>query len=67
MLIIHGGGCSNCFFNSPNQWAPLHQAALGDHVDTVRCLVDKGADINLKDIRGVSKCESMVDCISNAG
>ena len=55
--------CLTCFINSPHQWTPLHQAALGDHVDTVRCLVDKGADINLEDRRGVSKCESMVDWI----
>ena len=55
MLVIHSGACSTCFFNSLHQWTPLHQAALGDHVDAVTCLVHKGADINIRDGRGVSE------------
>ena len=30
----------------------LHQAAVDDDVNTVRCLVDKGADLNIKDDNG---------------
>ena len=40
---------------SPHQMSPLHWAADGGHVDTVRCLVEKGAKINSKDEKGVSK------------
>ena len=36
-------------FNFPNQQSPLHLAALGGYVDTVRCLADRGADTNIKD------------------
>ena len=46
-LAVQGGPCSICFFNSPHQRTPLHRAAEGGHVDIVRCLVDKGADINI--------------------
>ena len=42
-------------FNSPHQHTPLFAAALNNHVDTVRCLVDKGADINVKDENEVSE------------
>ena len=34
---------------------PLHLAARGGYVDTVRYLVDKGADTNIADRWGVSK------------
>ena len=37
-----------------NQMTALHQAAHKGHVDIVECLVDKGADINIKDKNGVS-------------
>ena len=37
------------FIYSPHQFTPLHIAAKAGHVDTVRCLVDKGANINIKD------------------
>ena len=41
---------------SPNQWTPLHQAALSGHNDTVRYLTEKGAGINIKDnCEGVSE------------
>ena len=42
------------FFNSPHQYTPLCVAALHNHVDIVRCLVDKGADINVKSEKGVN-------------
>ena len=41
--------------NSPHQETPLHWAAYGGHVETVRCLVDKGADTNIKNIFEVSE------------
>ena len=35
---------------------PLHVAAEeGDHLEIVKYLLDKGADINVKDYSGVSK------------
>ena len=37
-----------------HQITPLHLAAGKGHVDTVRCLVDKGADTQLKDGNDVS-------------
>ena len=57
-LVIHGGPCStkSCFFYSPHQNIPLHCAVWRGHVVVVRCLVEKGADINIKDDKlGVSK------------
>ena len=51
---IHGGPCSTFFIYSPHQKTPLHWAAEEGHVDIVRYLVDKGADFNIKDQRGVS-------------
>ena len=32
-----------------HQYTPLHLAADGGQVDTVRCLVDKGAYTNVRD------------------
>ena len=40
---------------------PLHFAAGGGHVDTVRYLVDKGADIEHKDGNDVSEWEYTAD------
>ena len=45
---------STSFFILPHQKTPLHIAAGRGHVDNVRCLVDKGADTNIKDKNGVS-------------
>ena len=51
-LVIHGG---LYFFDSPNQDTPLHCTAWRGHVVVVRCLVEKGADVNIKDDKlGVS-------------
>lgn len=44
-----------CFFNSPHQMTPLHKAAVQGHVDTLQYLLDKGADIDIKDCNGVSE------------
>ena len=41
---------------------PLHFAAGGGHVDTVRYLVDKGADIQHIDGGDVSEWEYTADC-----
>ena len=40
---------------SLHQWTPLHVAAYRDTVDAVAFLVDKGADINIKDKCDVSE------------
>ena len=54
-LGFHGGPCSN-LVSSPRQWTPLHWAAAMDGKEvTVQFLVEKGADINVKDNDGV--CE----------
>ena len=47
-LDIHGGPCSN-LVSSPHQWTPLHYAAIQGKEDTVQLLIEKGADINVKD------------------
>ena len=36
------------------QWTPVYMAAEGGNIEIVRCLIDKGADINVKDNNGVS-------------
>ena len=41
------------FLNSFHQYTPLFVAAAKNHVDTVRYLVDKGADMNVKAENGV--------------
>ena len=49
-------GILDTLFVSPHQMTALHRAAFEGQVDTVRCLVDKGADINIKDDKnGVSE------------
>ena len=37
------------------QWTPLHVAVREDHDYTVKCLVKKGADMNIKDTKGVGQ------------
>ena len=44
-----------CSLLSPHQLTPLHLAADNGHTDTVQCLIEKGADVNIKDDDGVSK------------
>jgi len=40
---------------SPYQWTPLYKAAGGGHADTVKYLIEEGADLNIKDNFGVSR------------
>ena len=41
--------------SSPHQWTPLHWAARGGHNDTVKYLIQAGADVNVKENIGVSE------------
>ena len=51
------------FFNNFHQGTPLHLAAEAGHMDIVRHLVEKGADINIKDDTfEVSEREYTGDC-----
>ena len=43
---------------------PLFIAAVKAHMDVVRCLLDKGADINIKTDEGVSECDYTANCES---
>ena len=61
-LIIHGGPCSTIFVHSPHQSTPLHNAACNGHVHIVRCLVEQGADINIKDVVEVSEQQYTAGC-----
>ena len=38
-----------------HQWTPLHAAAVEGNTDVVRFLADRGADVDIKDERGVSE------------
>ena len=49
-------------FYSPHQSTPLHKAANEGHVHIVRYLVEQGADINIKDVNGVSEQQYTADC-----
>ena len=51
---IHGGLCSN-FVASSYQATPLHGAAHNGHLHTVQHLVERGADLNIKTVHGVSE------------
>ena len=43
----------NFLVPSPCQWTPLHYAARKGKEGTVQLLIEKGADINVKDSYGV--------------
>ena len=43
------------FVLSHRQMSPLHWAADGGHVNAVKCLIKKGAEVNSKDDCGVSE------------
>ena len=49
-MVDHG-----IFFVSPLKWSPLHWAAREGHVNTVKCLVENGAEVNSEDHKGASK------------
>ena len=44
-----------CSLLSPHQDTPLHMAARSGDTDTVQCLIEKGAGINIKNYDGVSE------------
>ena len=49
------------WFLSFHQWTPLHEAAKRGNYDVVRCLVEKGADVNIKwEEDGVSEWDCML-------
>ena len=52
-------------FLSPHQRTPLRVAARRGNIDKVRCLVENGADVNIKDEDGVSglDCLCMYRCV----
>ena len=50
---VYVGPISTCFFNFFHQATPLHSAAHEGHVDTVKCLADRGADIDIHTNNGV--------------
>ena len=53
------------FFVFPHyQRTPLHFAARENYERTVECLVDKGADINIRDVAGVSTLVSFLGLYS---
>jgi len=47
--------CKWLKFVSFSQWTPLHAAAWSAKVDAVIYLVEKGANVNVKDNDGVSE------------
>ena len=44
---------SSNLVSSPQQETPLHWAATGGHKDIVKYIIQAGADVNIKDNRGV--------------
>ena len=40
---------------SPHQMSPLHWAAVEGHTNTVKCLVEEGANLNCQDNAAVSE------------
>ena len=53
-LDIHCGPSLN-LVSSPHQATPLHKAAEKGQSDTVKYLIEKGADLTIKDKFGVSE------------
>lgn len=40
--------------NNPGKWSALHYAASAGNTDIIRTLLDKGADVNAKTLRGIT-------------
>ena len=60
VLLEVGNLLSQSLFLSFCQQTPLHIAASKNYERTVECLVDEGADINIKDKDGVSTTHTTV-------
>ena len=50
-------------FFSPRQKTPLHLAVEEGKEGTVQLLIEKGADINIKDNDGVCEWVCITDCV----
>ena len=50
-------------FVSSHQDTPLHWAAIQGKEGTVQLLIEKGADINVKDSKGVRESVCITDCV----
>ena len=50
-LIVYASGLQSLvlYYSSQNQKTALHYASEGGHHDTVRVLLEKGADLNTHD------------------
>ena len=53
-LTVYSWWTSSNLVSSPHQETPLHIAASGGHVCAVEYIIQAGADVNVKDDRGVS-------------
>ena len=50
------------FVVSPHQMSPLHWAIDKGHLNTMKCLLKKGADVNSKNNAWVSEWDSTAVC-----
>ena len=46
---------SSNLVSSPHQVTPVHEAAREGHVRALEYIIEAGADVNIKDDRGVSE------------
>ena len=53
----------NFLVPSPHQYTPLHCAAIEGKEDTVQLLIEKGADMKIKDSDGVREWVGITDCV----
>ena len=53
------------FFMSAHQRTPMHIAAQGGQANTVKLLINKGADIDIKDNTGVSALRIIANLLAS--